>query len=76
MIGYCSGRQRMLAAVPDLQVVEVPKEIAAGPEYGLAILNGARPGTDDLALHVLSPERQVLFAQFGFAPVGLPTPEQ
>ena len=76
MIGYCSGRQRMLTAVPDLQVVEVPKEIAAGPEYGLAILKGADPRSEDMVLYMLSPEGQQVFAQFGFAPVGLPTPEQ
>jgi len=76
MIGYCSGRQRMAKAVPDLQAVEVPKQIAAGPEYGLAILKGADPGAEDLALYMLSPEGQQIFAQFGFAPVGLPLPEQ
>jgi molybdate transport system substrate-binding protein len=75
MIGYCSGRKRMVTAVPDLQVVEVPKEIATGPEYGLAILNGATPQAADFALYVLSAEGQQAFAQFGFAPVGLPTPE-
>jgi molybdate transport system substrate-binding protein len=76
MIGYCSGRERMVKAVPELQAVEVPKEIAAGPEYGLAILKGADPRAEDLALFMLSPEGQQVFAQFGFAPVGLPTPEQ
>ena len=76
MIGYCSGRERMAKAVPELQAVEVPKEIAAGPEYGLAILKGADPRAEDLALFMLSPEGQQVFAQFGFAPVGLPAPEQ
>jgi molybdate transport system substrate-binding protein len=76
MIGYCSGRQRMATAVPELQAVEVPKEIAAGPEYGLAILKGADPRAEDLALFMLSPEGQQVFAQFGFAPVGLPAPKQ
>jgi ABC-type molybdate transport system substrate-binding protein len=76
MIGYCSGRQRMLSAIADLQAVEVPKEIAAGPEYGLAILKGAAPRAEDLALYMLSPEGQQVFAQFGFAPVGLPAAER
>jgi molybdate transport system substrate-binding protein len=76
MIGYCSGRGRMLGAMADLQAVEVPKEIAAGPEYGLAVLKDANPRAEDLALFMLSPEGQQIFAQFGFAPVGLPTPEQ
>jgi len=75
MIGYCSGRQHMLQQLPDLSVVQVPKEIAAGPEYGLAILKGASPHADDLALYILSPEGQQLFVQFGFTPIGLPKRE-
>ena len=75
MIGYCSGRQHMLQQLPDLSVVQVPKEIAAEPEYGLAILKGASPHADDLALYILAPEGQQLFLQFGFTPVGLPKGE-
>jgi ABC-type molybdate transport system substrate-binding protein len=74
MIGYCSGRQRMAKAVPEVQAVAIPKEIAAGPEYGLAVINGANPRAGDFALYLLSSEAQQVFAQFGFAPVGLPTP--
>ena len=74
MIGYCSGGKRMRSQVADAQMVAIPKEIAAGPEYGLAILKSAGPHTEDLALYMLSPEGQQIFAQFGFAPVGLPTP--
>jgi molybdate transport system substrate-binding protein len=74
MIGYCSGAKRMQSQVPDVQMVAIPKEIAAGPEYGLAILKGADPRAEDLALYMLSPEGQQIFAQFGFAPVGLPAP--
>ena len=74
MIGYCSGRQRMAKAIPGIQAVDVPEPITAGPEYGLAILKDADPQAQDLALYVLSPEGQQVFAQFGFKPVGLPTP--
>jgi molybdate transport system substrate-binding protein len=76
MIGYCSGTKRMQSQVADAQMVAIPKEVAAGPEYGLAILKGADPRSEDLALYMLSPEGQQIFAQFGFAPVGLPAPEQ
>lgn len=72
MIGYCSGEKRLSTLIPDLQFVEPPREIATGPEYGLAVLKGADPRTADLALFMLSPEAQQLFAQNGFAPVGLP----
>jgi ABC-type molybdate transport system substrate-binding protein len=53
----------------------VPQQIAAGPEYGLAILKDADPRAEDLALYMLSPEAQQIFAKHGFAPIGLPTPE-
>jgi molybdate transport system substrate-binding protein len=76
MIGYCSGRQRMLSSAPELQVVDIPKEIAAGPEYGFALLKGANSSAEDFALYILSPEGQQILAQFGFAPVGLPAPEK
>ena len=66
----------MLAAIPDLQAVEAPKEITAGPEYGLAILKGAVIQSDDFALYVLSPAGQQVLVRFSFAPVGLPTPER
>ena len=49
MIGYCSGRQHVLHQLPDLSVVQAPEDIAAGPEYGLAILERADPHADDLA---------------------------
>jgi molybdenum ABC transporter molybdate-binding protein len=76
MIGYCSGAKRMQSQVADAQMVPIPKEIAAGPEYGLATLKGADPHAADLALYMLSPEGQQIFAQFGFAPVGLPAAAQ
>jgi len=75
MIGYCSGRQRMLRQLPDISVVQIPNEIAAGPEYGLSVLKGANPHANDLALYILSPEGQQLFVEFGFTPVALPKGE-
>jgi len=74
MIGYCSGTKRMQLQVPEVQTVAIPNEIAGGPEYGLAVLKGAVPHTEDLALFMLSPDGQQIFAQYGFAPVGLPAP--
>jgi molybdate transport system substrate-binding protein len=73
MIGYCSGRRRLLAQMPELQIVAAPREIAGGPEYGLAVLEGADLRAADLALFMLSPEGQRVFARRGFVPVGLPS---
>ena len=73
-IGYCSGAKRLQSQMPQLQVAEVPAVIATGPEYGLAVLKGADPHTPGLALFMLSPEGQQIFAHYGFAPVTLPAP--
>jgi len=73
-IGYCSGAKRLLAQMPALQVAAVPKAIATGPEYGLAVLKNAAPRTSYFALFMLSVSGQQIFADHGFAPVALPTP--
>jgi molybdate transport system substrate-binding protein len=72
VIGYCTSGKLRLVQIPELQVAAVPSEIATGPEYGLAVLKGADPRALDLALCMLSPEGQQIFANYGFAPVGLP----
>lgn len=74
MIGYCSGRQRAGALLPTVQFVKPPPAIAGEPEYGLAVLKGASPRAEDLALFMLSPEAQQILARDWFAPVGLPVP--
>ena len=63
-----------VAQMPALQVAAAPPAIAGGPEYGLAVLKGADLHAADLALFMLSPEGQQIFARYGFAPVGLPAP--
>jgi ABC-type molybdate transport system substrate-binding protein len=66
----------MAKALPEVQAVQVSKEITIGPEYALAVIKGADLRADDLILFMLSPAGQQIFAQFGIVPVGLPTPEQ
>ncbi len=75
-IGYCSGAKRLRSQMPGLQVAEVLHAIATGPEYGLAVLKGADPHAADLALFILSPEGQQIFAAHDFAPVALPAPSR
>jgi len=72
MIGYCSGTEQRRKQTPDLDVVAVPEEYAAEPEYGLAIMSLEKPAAVALAFAILSPEGQTMLQRFGFAPVGLP----
>ena len=71
MIGYCSGTEQRRKATPDLEVIAIPDEYAAGPEYGMAIISFEKPASVALAFAILSPEGQATLKQFGFAPVGL-----
>lgn len=73
-IGYRSGTKRLRSQMPALQAAAVPRAIAVGPEYGLAVLSGAGPHAADRALFMLSPEGQQIFARQAFAPVALPAP--
>jgi molybdate transport system substrate-binding protein len=75
VIGYCTSAKLRMSQMAELEVAE-PREIATGPEYGLAVLRGAHPGASDLALFMLSPDEQQIFARYGFAPTALPTPER
>ena len=72
VIGYCTSAKLRLSQMPELQVAPVPPEIAASPEYGLAVMKDDNPRAADLALFMLSPDGQQIFARFGFAPIGLP----
>ena len=63
VIGYCTSAKLRLSQMAELQVTEVPRDIATGPEYGLAVLRGADPGASDLALFMLSPDGQQIFAR-------------
>lgn len=71
-IVYCSGKARFAALAPDLVMMPFPADLAVGPQYGLAVIDKARPGALLLALTILSPEGQKILAAAGFKPVTLP----
>ena len=56
----------------DWQVAALPAALQVGPAYGLAVLRGARPGAEDLALFILGRDGQRILARYGFTPVTLP----
>jgi molybdate transport system substrate-binding protein len=74
VIGYCTSVRLRRSQMPQLRFAPVPRQIATGPEYGLAVLKGADPRASDLALFMLSPQGQQIFADYGFSPVALPAP--
>ncbi|MBS0448750.1 MAG: molybdate ABC transporter substrate-binding protein [Proteobacteria bacterium] len=73
-IVYCSGRQRYAKLSADVTMVPLPEALQVGPQYGLAVMKGARPEALLLALRILSPEGQAVLAKHGFKAIGLPQP--
>jgi molybdate transport system substrate-binding protein len=69
---YCSGARSLISASPKYQVVELPPELAVGPEYGLTVSRKASPEAADFAMYLLSPQGQGRLKEFGFIPVALP----
>jgi molybdate transport system substrate-binding protein len=73
-LAYCSARGRLDRQVAGLTVTALPESLRVGPEYGIALLKGARPYAAGLMLYILSTGGQATLERFGFTPVGLPAP--
>jgi molybdate transport system substrate-binding protein len=69
---YCSGAKLLISASPRYQMVELPADLAVGPEYGLTVSQKAAPGSAEFAMYLLSPPGQSRLKSFGFIPVTLP----
>ena len=55
-----------VAAAPDLQIVELPDNLATNAPFNLTVLKGADPDGEKLAQYILSPEGQQILAKYGF----------
>jgi len=73
---YCSGAKETLGALPAARIVALPPALAMGADYGLTVVNGARPEAARLALYVLSPAGQRILSDFGFTAVALPASDR
>src|SRR3546814_16234869 len=69
---YCTNAVLAQREVPSLQNVAVPAALAVGADYGLIVLEGAPAEAWRLALHILSPARQKILADYGFERCALP----
>ncbi len=62
---YTSGLSARKIA-PDLQIVELPDNLATRANYGLTVLKNADPDGEKLAQYILSPEGQQVLLKYGF----------
>lgn len=63
---YCTSAVEARLENPTLHVVQIPQSLAVGADYGLVVMRGARPGAQQLAGFILSPEGQRILALRGF----------
>jgi hypothetical protein len=73
MLGYCSGADSLLRAVPGLVAVPLPPELAVSAAYGMVLLD-QKPPTLRFAAFVMSEAGQAVLQSHGFDPVALTDP--
>jgi molybdenum ABC transporter molybdate-binding protein len=74
-LGYCSAGKVAAAELPGLQVVDLPRDLAVGADYGLAVLKGPaeqEAAATRFAMFLLSPEGQAILGRWGFTPLTAP----
>lgn len=68
---YCTNAILAQKEMPPLKIVTVPAALAVGAEYGLTVVNGARPEAERFVDFVRSPMGRTILVRHGF---GLPPP--
>ncbi len=64
---YYTSALAALELSPNLQVVELPNNLAVKADYGLTVLKDANPNGTKLAEYILSPAGQQILAKYGFS---------
>jgi ABC-type molybdate transport system substrate-binding protein len=65
---YCTNAVLAKREVPNLQIVQVPSDLAVGSDYGLTVLVGAPPAAQALADFIVARNGQAILAGYGFGP--------
>jgi ABC-type molybdate transport system substrate-binding protein len=70
-LAYCTGALAAKRENPDLQIVQLPPELAVGADYGLTVMLTAPPAAQRFATFVLGDGQRIL-AKHGFSAPNLP----
>lgn len=65
-VSYCTNGRQAAAALPGISTIELPPSLAVTANYGMTVLNGARPEASRLALFILSSAGQKILGEAGF----------
>jgi molybdenum ABC transporter molybdate-binding protein len=67
-LAYCTATRESQKQNPDLQLVELPGNLAVGADYGLTVLSGASPAAERFSQFIMSSAAQKILTSHGFAP--------
>lgn len=65
---YCTNALQAKRENASLQIVAIPAALAVGADYGLTVMQGARPAGAQFAGFILSSDGQAILARHGFDP--------
>jgi molybdenum ABC transporter molybdate-binding protein len=65
---YCTNALAARQENPALQTIQLPRALAVGADYGLTVMQGARPQAENFARFILSQAGQAILAKHGFGP--------
>jgi ABC-type molybdate transport system substrate-binding protein len=64
----CTAARESQKQTPELQIVELPDNLAVGADYGLTVITGASSAAERFAKFTMSAAGQKILASHGFAP--------
>lgn len=68
---YCTNAVLARNQAPELQIVQIPQELAVGADYGLIVLDESTVEAWRFAMFILSPQGQKILGDYGFVVGGL-----
>jgi len=63
---YLTTARLAVAELPSLEIIELPKELAVGAQYGLTVVTGANSEAARFKAFVLGPKGQAILESYGF----------
>jgi molybdate transport system substrate-binding protein len=67
-LAYCTAAAEAQKQYPEQQIIELPRALAVGADYGLTVIKGAPAAAEQFAKFILSPAGQRILISYGFAP--------
>ena len=67
-LAYCTATRESQKQSPELQIVELPENLAVAADYGLTVIADAPPAAEQFAQFIVSVPGQRILTSHGFAP--------